>query len=48
MTGADIDFDCSLLFAKICTGMKKIIRSQKGKAGWDLEEYMLDRSCKIL
>jgi hypothetical protein len=38
LPGADIDFDHNLLVAKICTGMKKIIRFQKKRPQWDLEK----------
>jgi len=36
--GADIDSDHSLLVAKICTRLKKIIRFQKRRSHWDLEK----------
>jgi hypothetical protein len=36
--GADIDSDHNLLAAKICTRLKRIIRFQKRKPGWDLEK----------
>jgi hypothetical protein len=31
MPGADIDSDHNLLVVKICTGLKKIVKFQKGK-----------------
>jgi hypothetical protein len=38
MPEADIDSDHNLLFAKICTIMKKIIKFQNGKPRYDLEK----------
>jgi len=38
LPGADIDSDHTLLFAKICTRLKKIIRFQKRRPRWDLEK----------
>ena len=38
LPGADIDSDHSLLVAKICTRLKKIIRFQKKRPHWDLEK----------
>jgi hypothetical protein len=35
---ADINSDHNLLVAKICTRLKKIIRFQKRRPQWDLEE----------
>jgi hypothetical protein len=37
LPGSDIHSDQNLLVAKICTRFKKIIRFQKGKPQWDLE-----------
>ena len=49
LPGADIDFDHNLLVAKICTRLKKIIRFQKRRPQWDLENYVLnDKACKML
>jgi hypothetical protein len=42
--GADIDSDHNLLVAKMCTRLKRIIRVQKRKPVWDLD----DRECKNL
>ena len=38
LPGADIDSDHSLLVAKICTRLKKIIRFQKRRPQWNLEK----------
>jgi len=47
--GADIDSDLNLLVAKICIKLKKIIRFQKRRSQWDLENYILnDKECCIL
>ena len=43
MPGADIDCDHNLLVAKICTGLKKIIRFQKRRPQWDLEKLYVQR-----
>jgi hypothetical protein len=46
--GADIDSDLNLLVAKICIKLKKIIRFQKRRPQWDLENYILnDKECGI-
>jgi len=37
LPGADTDFDHNLLFAKVPTSLKKIIRFQKSRPRWDLE-----------
>jgi len=38
LPGADIDSDCNLLVAKICTRLKKMIKFQKRRPQWDLEK----------
>ena len=38
LPGADIDCDHNLLFAKICTRLKKTIRFYKRRPRWDLEK----------
>ena len=43
LPGADIDSDHTLLFAKICTRLKKIIRFQKRRPRWDLEKLYAQR-----
>jgi len=43
LPGADIDSDCNLLVAKICTRLKKIIRFQKRRPQWDLEKLYAQR-----
>jgi hypothetical protein len=43
LPGADIDSDHSLLVAKICTRLKKIIRSQKRRPQWDLEKMFTQK-----
>ena len=43
LPGADIDSDHSLLVAKICTRLKKIIRFQKRRPQWDLEKLYAQR-----
>ena len=49
LPGADIDSDLNLLVAKICIKLKKIIRFQKRRLQWDLENYILnDKVCGIL
>jgi type I site-specific restriction endonuclease len=40
---ADIDSDHTLLVAKICNRLKKIIRLQKRKPVWDLEKLQAQR-----
>jgi hypothetical protein len=41
--GADIGSDHSLLVAKICTGLKRIIRLQKRNPVWDSEKWDAQR-----
>jgi exonuclease III len=41
--GADIDSDHNLLVTKICTGPKRIVRLQKRKPVWDLENLRTQR-----
>jgi len=36
--GADTDPDHNLLVRNICTKLKKIMKFQKGKQGWDLQK----------
>jgi hypothetical protein len=43
MPGADIDSDNNLLVAKICTGLRKIIKFLKGKPRWGLEKLYAER-----
>jgi hypothetical protein len=44
LPGADIDSDHNLLVAKVCTGLKKIIRFQSRRPQWDLEKlYILKK-----
>jgi hypothetical protein len=43
MPGADINSDQNLLVVKICTTLKKIIRLQKRKPRWDLENLYAQR-----
>jgi hypothetical protein len=43
LPGSDIDTDHSLLVAKICTGLKKIMRFQKRRPRWDLEKLYAQR-----
>jgi hypothetical protein len=38
MRGTDIDSDHNLLVGNICTKLKKIMKSQKGKPRWDLQK----------
>jgi hypothetical protein len=41
--GADTESDHNLLFAKICSRLKKIMRFQKQKGRWDLEKLYAQR-----
>jgi hypothetical protein len=43
MPGGDIDSDHNLLFAKICTRFKIIIKFQKGKPRWALQKLYAQR-----
>jgi hypothetical protein len=43
MPGADNDSGHNLLFAKIFTRLKKIIKFQKGKPRWDRENLYAQR-----
>jgi hypothetical protein len=43
LPGAAVDSDHSLLVAKICTRLKKVIRSQKRRTRWDLEKLYAQR-----
>ena len=43
LPGADIDFDHSLLVAKIYTRLKKVVKIQKGKPRWGLETLHVQR-----
>jgi len=43
LPGADIDCDHNLLVAKVRTRLKKIIRFQKSRPGWDLEKLYAPR-----
>jgi hypothetical protein len=46
---ADFDSDLNLLVANISIKLKKIIRFQKIRQQWDLENYVLkDKECGIL
>jgi hypothetical protein len=49
VTVADIDSDLNLLVANICIKLKKIIKFQKIRQQWDLENYILiDKECGII
>jgi hypothetical protein len=43
LPGADIESDHILLVAKVRTGLKKIIRFQKGRPRWDLEKLHAEK-----
>jgi len=43
LPGAYIDIDHNLLFVKICTRLKKVIRFQKIRPRWDLEKLYAER-----
>jgi len=43
LPGADIDSDHNLLVAKVCTGLKKIIRFQNRRPQWDLEKLYIQK-----
>jgi len=43
LPGADFDSDHNLLFAKICTRLKKIIWFQMRRPQWDLEKLYVQR-----
>ena len=43
LPGADIDSDHNLLVAKFCTRLKKIIRFQKRRPRWDLDNLYAQR-----
>ena len=43
LPGADTDSDHNLLVAKFQTRLKKIIRLQKSRPGWDLEKLCAQR-----
>jgi len=43
LPGADTDSDHSLLVAKVCASLKKIIRFQNSRPRWDLEKLYAQR-----
>jgi len=45
-TGADIDCGHYILVAKFCTRLKKIIRFQEGKQGWNQDKFYAQRQKK--